>query len=140
MSARARLAALALLGLPSLAAHADPLEAIKPLRCALVGASECSTTATCNDVQLEQIEIPDVVRIDFGGKVLGAPDTERTSPIDSVETFEEALVLQGSEWPRLDDRDRTRFGPPVRDDRRHRRLVHPLRRLRGGMSQNGAAL
>lgn len=97
MSARALLGALALLLLPSLAAHADPLEAIKPLRCALVGASECNTTATCNDVQLEQIGIPDVMRVDFAAKVLGSPDTERTSPIHSVETFEEALVLQGSQ-------------------------------------------
>jgi len=41
------------------------------------------------------IELPDLVHVDFAAKVLASPDRQRTSPISAVEVLDAVLVLQG---------------------------------------------
>ena len=85
------LAALAL----ALGAHAEGVDATKPLSCAFAEAAECDEMAECSDVTLEQIGLPGTVRVDFAGKQLVSADGQRTSPIHAVETLEAVVLLQG---------------------------------------------
>lgn len=93
--------------LPSVAL-AQALDASKPMRCALAEAAQCDPMAACIDVTVEQIELPDEVRVDFAAKQLTSADSQRTSPIKAVESFDEVLVLQGHEngrgWTMVIDR------------------------------------
>lgn len=77
------------------AAHADPLDASKPLDCAIAEAAECDGAAQCSDVSVAELQMPEVVGVDFAGRQLASPDGARTSPIAAVETLETSLVLQG---------------------------------------------
>jgi hypothetical protein len=90
------------------AAHADPLDASKPLDCALAEAAECDGVAACSDVAVAELEVPEVVRVDFATRQLASPDGARTSPIAAVETLETSLVLQGHQngrgWTMVIDR------------------------------------
>ena len=89
-------------------AVAQGLDASKPMRCALAEAAQCDPMAACTDVTLEQIELPDEVRVDFAAKQLTSADSQRTSPIRAVESFDDVLVLQGHEngrgWTMVVDR------------------------------------
>jgi hypothetical protein len=89
-------------------ALAQGLDASKPMRCAFAEAAECDLMAACTDVTLEQIELPDEVRVDFAAKQLTSSDNKRTSPIHALESFDEVLVLQGHEngrgWTMVVDR------------------------------------
>jgi hypothetical protein len=91
--ARSSLAILALLLAP--AARAEGLDTSKPLECAFAEAAQCDGVASCTDVSLEQIELPDEWRVDFAAKLLSADDGKRTSPISAVETDDSVLVVQG---------------------------------------------
>jgi hypothetical protein len=79
------------------AARAEGLDTTTPLGCALARAAQCDGTAQCSDVTLEQIEMPEVWNVDFATKQLVSVDGQRTSPIGSVETVDDSLVLQGSQ-------------------------------------------
>jgi len=79
----------------TLPAHAEGLDASKPLTCSVAEASECDGVAACADVALEQIELPPLWRVDFAAKQLSSQDGQRTSPIAAVETHEAVLLLQG---------------------------------------------
>jgi hypothetical protein len=88
------LALWVLFALPA-AAFAAELDAAQPLRCALAEAAECDEAAFCTDVTLDQIELPEAWRVDFGAKQLVSTDGRRTSPIQAVETLDRVVVLQG---------------------------------------------
>jgi hypothetical protein len=77
------------------AAQAEPLDASKPLDCAVAEAAECDGVAQCSEVAVSELEVPEVVRVDFEARQLASPDGARTSPIAAVETLETSLVLQG---------------------------------------------
>jgi hypothetical protein len=77
------------------AASAEDLQAEGALLCALASAAECDEAAQCDAVTLEQIGVPDRVRIDFAGKQLVSADGARTSPIAAVEVQDTVLLLQG---------------------------------------------
>ena len=89
-------------------ALAQGLDASKPMRCALAEAAQCDPMAACTDVTLEQIELPDEVRVDFAAKQLTSVDTQRVSPIATIESFDDVLVLQGHQnsrgWTIIVDR------------------------------------
>jgi hypothetical protein len=89
-------------------ALAQSLDASKPLRCALAEASECDLAAACTDVTMEQIELPDELRVDFAAKQLTSADSKRASPIQAVESLDDVLVLQGHQngrgWTMVVDR------------------------------------
>lgn len=90
------------------AALAQALDASTPMRCALAEAAQCDPMAACTDVTVEQIELPDEVRVDFAAKQLASADGQRSSPIHAVETFDDVLVLQGHQngrgWTLVVDR------------------------------------
>jgi hypothetical protein len=76
-------------------ARAEGLDNSRTLSCALAEAAQCDGVAQCNDVTLEQIELPATWRLDFAGKQLASEDGQRTSPIHAVEVLDTALVVQG---------------------------------------------
>jgi hypothetical protein len=76
-------------------ARSDGLGAGKPLSCALAEASECDGVAQCRDVAVAELDLPEVVNVDFAAKQLASTDGQRTSPIHAVEALEAVLVLQG---------------------------------------------
>lgn len=96
MRALALAAALSLCAASSAFAE-EPLDASKSMTCALTGASECSSSASCTEVQIEQLDLPETVRVDLPRKQLVSPEGDRTSPISTVETLAYVLVLQGSQ-------------------------------------------
>jgi hypothetical protein len=81
--------------LPGFAAQAEGLDATKELRCALAEAAECDEAARCSEVTVADIDLPELVHVDFAGKLLTSPDRQRTSPIGAVEVLDGVLVLQG---------------------------------------------
>jgi hypothetical protein len=113
------LAALVVFASLAAAARAEGLEATKALRCALAEVSECDASATCNDVTFEQIELPDAVRVNFADKLLASTESDRSSPIQNVETFENVLVLQGSQngrgWTMVIERATGRLAATIAD-------------------------
>jgi hypothetical protein len=76
-------------------AHGEGLDATTELRCALAEAAECDEAANCSDVTVADIDLPELVHVDFAAKVLASPDRQRTSPIGAVEVLDAVLVLQG---------------------------------------------
>ena len=86
---------VALLALAPGSARAEGLDASKPLLCSISEAAECDGVAACNDVTLEQIDLPPLWRVDFAANQLSSQDGLRNSPIASIETQEAVLVLQG---------------------------------------------
>jgi hypothetical protein len=99
---------LAVVWILSGVAFAEARDASKPLRCAFAEAAECDPAATCADVTLEQIELPEEMRVDFAAKQLTSSDNQRSSPIHAVETLDDVLVLQGHQngrgWTLVVDR------------------------------------
>ena len=89
-------------------ALAQGLDASKPMRCALAEAAQCDLMAVCTEVTVEQIELPDELRVDFAAKQLTSADSQRTSPIMAVESFDDVVVLQGHQngrgWTMVVDR------------------------------------
>lgn len=87
---------------------AEPLGTERPLQCALAQAANCDEAASCDAVTLEQIAVPDSLRVDFAAGQLASADGTRTSPIASVEVLEPVLVLQGHQggrgWTMVIDR------------------------------------
>jgi len=77
------------------AAPAEGLDASQPLRCDLNGSAQCDEAASCIDVTLEQINLSEVLHLDFEKQLISGKDAERTSPIDDVDVLDTVLVLQG---------------------------------------------
>jgi len=90
------------------AAAAESLDASKSLACKLDGSSQCDTEAACIAVTLDQIDLSDVILIDFANSRLAAREGERTSPIDDIDVLENVLVIQGHQngrgWTMVIDR------------------------------------
>jgi hypothetical protein len=87
----------ALLAVAPAAARADVLDASKPLVCSIAKAAECDGVAACNDVSLEEIDLPPLWRVDFAARQLASVDGLRASPIGALEMLEGALLLQGNQ-------------------------------------------
>jgi hypothetical protein len=89
-------------------ALAEGLSGTGKLHCAVASAADCDEAARCEAVTLEQISVPDAVRIDLDGKRLTSLDGSRSSPIAAIEVLEAVLVLQGHQegrgWTLVIDR------------------------------------
>jgi hypothetical protein len=89
-------------------ALAQGLDDSKPMRCALAEAAECDLMAACTDVTLEQVDLPDELRVDFAAKQITSSDNKRSSPIHALESSDQVLVLQGHQdgrgWTMVVDR------------------------------------
>jgi hypothetical protein len=46
-------------------------------------------------VTVAEIELPEIVRVDFAARALTSADRQRTSPISGIEVLDPVLVLQG---------------------------------------------
>lgn len=101
------------------AARAEGLDATKAMSCALAEASECDEAAQCSDVAVTDIELPEIVHVDFAAKVLSSPDRQRTSPIGAIEVLDAVLVLQGHQngrgWTMVVERTTGRLAATVTD-------------------------
>ena len=99
--------------------QAEGLDATKAMGCALAEASECDEAAQCSDVAVADIELPDIVHVDFAAKLLSSPDRQRTSPISAVEVLDAVLVLQGHQngrgWTMVVERATGRLSATVTD-------------------------
>ena len=67
------------------------------LECAPAALSECDTSAVCEIVPHEEVQLPDALKIDFAGKKVFSSDGARSSPIHTVDVEETVLILQGSQ-------------------------------------------
>jgi hypothetical protein len=91
------LSALTVSLLFAFAAQAEGLDATKAMSCALAEAAECDAGARCSEVAVADIDLPELVHVDFSAKLLASPDRQRTSPIAAIEVLDAVLVLQGHE-------------------------------------------
>lgn len=82
------------------AAHAEGLDDSRPLQCSFAEAAQCDRSARCDVATLQEIGLPEVVRLDFGAKQLAAMGDQRTSPIAAVELQDTSLVVQGHQGGR----------------------------------------
>lgn len=101
------------------AAAAQDIDGAKPLRCALANAAECDDAAGCEGVDVELLDLPETIDVDFAAKHLISPETNRTSPITALETLGQVLVLQGHQnqrgWTMVIERATGRFSAAVAD-------------------------
>jgi hypothetical protein len=70
--------------------------------------AQCDPDALCATIAPEDVELPAQLRVSFRQKKLSAPDSDRTSPIRSVEIDPAVVVVQGSQngrgWSMVIDR------------------------------------
>jgi hypothetical protein len=90
-----------------LAAWAQDFDGSKSLLFAATKAFECSPTGGCEEVTVEEIFLPQFMRIDVTNNEIGAiPPTENpASKIERVETVDGKLILQGAEDGSASERD-----------------------------------
>jgi hypothetical protein len=90
------------------ATAAAPIDGKHDLMCQPQHVAQCDQTAVCATVALQDVELPPQLRVSFEQKKLSAPESERTSPIHSVEIDPAVLVVQGSQngrgWSMVIDR------------------------------------
>jgi len=69
-----------------------------PLICAVIEAFECNLEQDCNEGNLEQMNIPQFIRIDVANKIISIPEgvgEKRESTIKSFEIDNGTLIMQG---------------------------------------------
>ena len=76
-------------------ASAGDFDGSKPLICATVDAMDCVSGEDCTKGRPGDLGPPAFLRIDFAKKTIGGP--KRTTPIVSMDTTEEQVLLQGNE-------------------------------------------
>ena len=75
--------------------YAADFDGSKSLICATVDARDCVMGSECFSGHAREVGAPPFLRIDFDKKVVAG--TERTSPITSIDTTEDQVLLQGQE-------------------------------------------
>ncbi len=81
-------------------AQAGNLASGQPLLCAVQSVSECVAGASCEQVMLQEINMPDFFMIDPAKRLLiGAPagGVQRKTPIEYSERLDGRLILQGAD-------------------------------------------
>jgi hypothetical protein len=100
--------AAALLLVTGSALAGPAIDGKQDLMCEPKHLAQCDTDALCATIAVEDVELPPQLRVSFKQKLLSAPDSDRTSPIRSVEIDPEVVVLQGSQnrrgWSMVIDR------------------------------------
>jgi hypothetical protein len=76
-------------------ASAGDFDGSKPLICAPVEAMDCAAGEGCPKERLEDIGVPNFLRIDFAQKAIVGP--KQTSPILFMDKSDIQLLLQGKE-------------------------------------------
>jgi hypothetical protein len=94
------LATLAAALLPVVAA-AGPLDGSVPIVCASTEIRECDAAGECARRTAEQIDLPVLLRVDVGRKLLSSLNAvERSAPIHAVQREDGRLVLHGGQGGR----------------------------------------
>ena len=75
--------------------YAADFDGSKALVCATVDARDCVVGSECFSGLAREVGAPPFLRIDFKKKVVAG--TERTSPIASMDTTDDQVLLQGKE-------------------------------------------
>ena len=88
---------LGLLVFPCMAGAAT-FNGSKPLLCAFTHAVECTQKEGCQEVSVEDLNLPEFLVIDFQKKTIASVEEGgRVSAIDSIQEIEGKLILQGAE-------------------------------------------
>lgn len=90
-------------------ASAGPaIDGKRDLVCEPKHLAQCDVDALCATIAPEDVELPVRLLVSFKHKKLSAPNTDRTSPIHSVEVVPAVVVVQGSQngrgWSMVVDR------------------------------------
>ena len=86
-----------LLALAFSAGAAPPYDGSKPMQCAISTVMVCSDPAVCVRGNAATVNLPPVLNVDVGQKVIGGAETGRTIKITAVEREGGRLLLSGSE-------------------------------------------
>jgi hypothetical protein len=86
-----------LLAVASTAGAAPPYDGAKPMQCAISTVMVCSDPAVCVRGNASTVNLPPVLNVDVGQKVIGGAATGRSVKTTSVEREGGRLLLAGSE-------------------------------------------
>src|SRR5262245_29594486 len=76
-------------------AMADDFDGSKPLLCATVEAHECAANESCTSGTPSKLGAPAFLRVNVAKKEIAGP--QRSTPIKTIETTDEQLLLNGTE-------------------------------------------
>jgi hypothetical protein len=98
---------LCCMGMVPLAASAEDFDGSKSLLFAATKAFECTPAGGCDEVTVEELFLPQFLRIDVANNQIGAiPATENPpSKIERMESVDGKLMLQGAEDGSASERD-----------------------------------
>jgi len=98
---------LCCLGMVPLAASAEDFDGSKSLLFAATKAFECTPAGGCDEVSVEELFLPQFLRIDITKEEISAiPATENpASKIERMESVDGKLMLQGAEDGSASERD-----------------------------------
>ena len=98
---------LCCMGMVPLAASAEDFDGSKALLFAATKAFECTPTGGCGETTVEELFLPQFLRIDVTKNEISAiPSTENpASKIERMETVDGKLMLQGAEDGSASERD-----------------------------------
>ena len=83
-----------------LAAMSADFDGSVPLICAVIDVMECDPVGGCEVREVEDIDLPQFVRIDFEGKKITttrAQEGDRSSAMRFLERMDGVMILQGAE-------------------------------------------
>jgi hypothetical protein len=86
-----------LLVVAAIAGAAPPYDGSKPMQCAINTVMVCSDPSVCVRGNASTVDLPPVLSVDVGQKVISGVTTGRTIKITSVEHEGGRLLLSGSE-------------------------------------------
>jgi hypothetical protein len=85
-----------------------PIDGKRDVVCQPTHIAQCEGAALCASVDLADIDLPPELHVSFADKKLFSPQTDRSSPIHSVDMDEAVVVVQGSQngrgWSMVIDR------------------------------------
>ncbi len=79
---------------------AGDFDGSKPLICVLKDSMECTAGNGCQEVEEEDINLPNILKVDVGNntiRAVGEGDNKRVTRIKNVEHIDGKLILQGAE-------------------------------------------
>lgn len=105
-------------GLAALSLQAMPADydGSKTLLCATQYVSQCDAGVDCVNVFPESVNIPDFFIVNTKDKLIGAINSDRTTPVERVEHLDEKLVLQGADDGIEDVRDGLAWSMSISED------------------------
>ena len=97
MAFRIGLSAVLLLAVAVCAGAAPPYDGTKPMKCAIQTVMVCSDPSACVRGSAQTVNLPAVLDVDVGGRLIGGAATGRTVKIAWVERQGGRLLIGGTE-------------------------------------------